>query len=171
MKNLLFFFYLTYILYFLDSYALLEVKIINNTKREIYCLINNISVPFTYGADILDNNITSKKIIQPKQEIEFYPKRKITINETSIFQFIETDIPCAWIHIFGKIKKIHGYGISIFINDSYKGTICANYSSSIDSTIRTTLEVFEDNKMINFFSFSNSGWWRNESIFPISIKL
>ncbi len=91
-------------------------------------------------------------------------KYKINIFYSSINE-------CSWIHTFGYIKKPHGFGLTIYINDKESGTICANKYSILDYQVNSTLEFYKTSENKKSLKFSNVGWWENNTVYPTSIEI
>ncbi|WP_397602063.1 hypothetical protein [Silvanigrella sp.] len=91
-------------------------------------------------------------------------KYKINIFYSSINE-------CSWIHTFGIIKKPHGFGLTVYINDKESGTICANKYSILDFQVNSILEFYKTNENKKFLKFSNTGWWENNTVYPTSIDI
>jgi hypothetical protein len=85
--------------------------------------------------------------------------------------FYSSNNECSWIHTFGYIKKPHGFGLTIYINDKESGTICANKYSIIDYQINSTLEFYKTSENKKSLKFSNVGWWENNTVYPTSIEI
>ena len=93
-------------------------------------------------------------------------KKKYKIN---IFYSLINE--CSWIHTFGIIKKVHGFGLTIYLNDKEIGTICANKYSILDYQVNSILEFYRTSENKKFLKFSNIGWWENNTVYPTSIDI
>lgn len=67
----------------------------------------------------------------------------------------------------------HGVGVSVFLNDEFKGTVCANKKSVLDIKYNLKLTFQKDPFNVSYIQIINNGWWVSEDVYPkiLTIKL
>ncbi len=144
------------------AYSYFKVELINQTN---YDLLYNHSFDINTVAPAF-----SIYVLEAKKKTDIQKNETISFNNQKI-SFIDTEIPCAWIKLFG-LDHPHGWGLTIKVNGKEVGTICANKKVLIDPIIQARLEYFKAENEDSYLKFSNIGWWQqNNEKFPRSIVI
>lgn len=144
-----------------NIFAFTEIELVNYyynpVKIEIGSMIDKTKV---------DNNIFKETLTQEKR-VYLTQNDYVLIENNKIYFKIDFTI-CGAIDVLGVRKVQHGQGLSIYLNDVFKGTICANKKSVIDYKYNAKLTINKDSENNYYVQFINNGWWNSEEIFPIS---
>ncbi len=151
------------------TYAKYYVKFINNTATELQAQVDHIL--YVRSHDRLPIFETSKKKkILPKKWHYIKNHDYILLENKYRIEIKKIETPCSWVNIFSYFKNVHGVGLELIINSVSRGIICANKRNIIDYCYNANLS-YENATGYEYFKFTNSGWWQNESVFPVSIEL
>ena len=144
-----------------EANAKFEIEFSNYSEKNIEFIYINLFK--NYIAEDTMNLRTTKGI-------RIFPGESIILENKYNVKFVEVSTSCSWVTIFGK-KRTHGWGIALYVNDEPKGTICANKTSILDDVVHARLVYNKDPSDKTFLQFYNTGWWENESVFPIKLSL
>ena len=142
-------------------YGYTEIELVNYFYDPIKIEISSNKETLKTENNVYKENLTHEKRIYLTQNDYF-------IIENNKINFKVDNIMCAYVYVFGLHKKLHGRGISIYLNDEFKGTICANKKSIIDYKFNAKLTFNKDSDNNSYVQFINNGWWNSEETFPLS---
>lgn len=152
-------FFILFVFMNTNANALYDIDFSNYSSKKIeYTFINTINS--FKGDELLSLETANGKRIRIGESITIESKYKI--------KFVEDITPCSWVSILGRMKT-HGWGIKLFVNDVEKGTICANGTNVFDDYVHARLVYNVDPAGKTFLQFYNTGWWENQSVFPVKI--
>lgn len=151
------------------SYSVYYVKFVNNTTKEIHAQVDHILYVRNFDRAPVFETAKNKKILPQKW---YYLRNHdyIFLENKYRIEIKELEIPCSWVHIFNYIKHVHGVGLEIIINNKNKGVICANKRNIVDYCYNAMLS-FENVAGHEQLRFFNTGWWQNDSVYPIFLEL
>ncbi len=159
-------------MYFSSVFAYTQIEVVNYSQKPLNIALGNLFADekFKYNENntykyILENN-TYKYILENEQKKYFTPSRFIIIENKNVLSFMLNGITCAFTHFFGTYPMPHGKGVNVFLNDEYKGTICANKSSVLDFKYNIKLTFQTNLDSVDYIQIINNGWWINEDVYP-----
>lgn len=112
-------------------------------------------------------------ILEIEQRKYFTTNSFIIIENKNILTFMVNGVMCAYTNFLGTRPMTHGVGVNVFLNDEYKGTVCANKKSILDIKYNLKLTFQKDPFNVAYIQIINNGWWVSEEVYPkiLTIKL
>ncbi len=144
-----------------NVFGFTEIEFVNYYYKPIKIEISSIN-----SNSKKENDIFKETLVQ-EHRVYLTQNDYIMIEKSKIHFKIDHAI-CSKVDILGYHQVQHGRGIAIYLNDEFKGKICANKKSVVDYKYNAKLTFNKDSDNNPYVQFINNGWWNSEEIFPIS---
>lgn len=166
-KNILFIIFLCGSMQF--SFAETEFSVFNctNKKLEIEFIKPRLHYVSLYRGSRPIFTTLDREFLNPNEALIISSEETVLIdNKFFKLKFEETNQECSWIHVLNLVKKTHGIGVKLYINDQFINTICLNSYSPLDFKYHANVEYHGIDNELYTFKIYNTGWWENKDIFP-----